>query len=34
MSPEMIQSIRIALEAAGVMFGAGGSVKLRKGERK
>jgi transcriptional regulator with XRE-family HTH domain len=30
MSQEMIQSLRVALEVAGVMFGNDGSVKLRK----
>jgi transcriptional regulator with XRE-family HTH domain len=33
-TPEMVQSIRIALELAGVMFNGNGGVKLRKGTRK
>jgi transcriptional regulator with XRE-family HTH domain len=33
-TPEMVQSIRIALELAGVMFDGNGGVKLRKGARK
>ncbi|TPW00516.1 MAG: hypothetical protein USCAAHI_00035 [Beijerinckiaceae bacterium] len=32
-TPEMIQSIRIALELAGVMFDGNGGVKLRKGRK-